>query len=200
MIVEIWRWLQGCSLQWMLVLSEHFLFNKSFFKFILLWGGERSAGGRERESQAGSAPSVSLTRGSGSQIARPRPEPKSRVGCPADWATQEPLERFYKSWVLRKLGYGITSDVRNHRFGRTGSTEVGTQHDVLNRRYVWAGGVSGPGWEDGTEGFWLLSFSCSSERKTDKYLQHASECRRRDVGIGSEKAAPTENPNNKSVT
>ena len=43
--------------------------------------------GRERESQAGSAVTV---QGSNSRTVRSWPEPKSRVGCFTDWATQVP--------------------------------------------------------------------------------------------------------------
>ena len=50
-----------------------------------------SGGGAERESQAGFALSMkSPTRGSNSRTVRSGPEPKSRVRCLTNWATQEP--------------------------------------------------------------------------------------------------------------
>ena len=49
---------------------------------------------KERESQAGSTlPVQSPMWGSNQQVVRSRPEPRSRVGCSTDWATQAPLSQ-----------------------------------------------------------------------------------------------------------
>ena len=68
-------------------------------------------GWRERESQAGSALSVqSTTWGLNSRTLRSWPEPKSRVKCLIDWATQVPQNvLFYPQNGNKKMADAFTS-------------------------------------------------------------------------------------------
>ena len=91
-------WLSRLSIQFFF-----FFFNIDslfFLMFIyLFWKRERESGegserGGERESWAGSALSAqSSIRGSVPWIMRSWPEPKPRVSCLIDWATEEPRTR-----------------------------------------------------------------------------------------------------------
>ena len=88
-----------------------------FFKFIYLfweweWKKDREGEG-ERESQGGSALSLqSPTRGSIPWIMRWWPEPKLRVGCLTDWATQMPLNCV----LLSNIFLGCTFSSRLHTY------------------------------------------------------------------------------------
>ena len=71
-------------------------------------GAERKGG--ERQFQAGSTLSAqSLMQGSSSQTTRSWPEPRSRVRCSTDWATQAPLTAFKTTWCWG----GCVTDHRN---------------------------------------------------------------------------------------
>ena len=66
--------------------------------------------GRERESQTGSSLSVQgPTRGSNPQTVRSWPEPKPRVGCWTDWATQAPQTFFFKNIRKREFSSCATT-------------------------------------------------------------------------------------------
>ena len=64
---------------------------------MYLWAGE---GQREKESQGHSKPSDA---GLDLMILRSCSELKSRIGCPTDWATQEPQEHYYSSTEKKKI-------------------------------------------------------------------------------------------------
>ena len=86
--------------------------NDNFFFIYLFWEKERKRGrerGGKRESQAGSTLSAqSPTRGWNPWTMRSWPEPKSRVGCLANGATQEPQWQIFITvsglgWPLQEL-------------------------------------------------------------------------------------------------
>ena len=99
-------------------MHKHSLFKKKKFIY-LFWEtvreGQRETEG-ERDSQAGSTLSVqSPTPGLISGTVRSRPEPKSRVGCLTDWATQtslcintlNPEKKMKERGVIASLSLGV---------------------------------------------------------------------------------------------
>ena len=87
-----------------------------FFKFIFIYfERERELGrGRERErensKQALHCQPGARSKGSNSRTVRSWPEPKTRVGCFADWATQAPqFLRFFKRYEYSNCEHRMPS-------------------------------------------------------------------------------------------
>ena len=102
--------ISSCKVKLILLIIFYFLAGILFFLSLVLFilrerererthrGGQRE---REREFQAGSALlQQSQMQGSNSQTVRSWREPKSRVRRLTDWATQAPLEHFYKEKIF----------------------------------------------------------------------------------------------------
>ena len=101
------------------IYQDIFLFFLSLFIYFereggSTWGKGRKRG-REREFQEG--PTLSVQNpvwGSNSWTARSWPEPKSRVGCLTDWATQGPLQDIFLSCSYLPYFYSHFSSVGHY--------------------------------------------------------------------------------------